>query len=282
MEYKELSNGVQIPVLGYGTYRIEKQKTYTCIRDALDVGYRLFDSASAYFNEEEIGKAIQDSNVDRKDIFLSTKVWIQDSGYENTLKAFETSCKNLKTDYIDLYMIHQPYADYYGSYKALEELYKQQRIKAIGISNFAIDRFVDLYLNGDIKPHVNQVEFHPFFIQNDLKDICNQYSCAIEAWGPLFEGQRNIFNHPILQTIATKHTKSIAQVVLRWHYQIGNITIPRTQNKERMKENMNIFDFVLDQEDIEKIESLNKGYSEIIDHRNYATVKALNKLKIHE
>lgn len=282
MEYKVLSNGLKVPILGYGTFRIPKEDTYKCIREALDVGYRMFDTASAYFNEEEIGQAIKDSNIDRTEIFISTKVWIQDSGYENTLKAFEKSCQNLQTDYIDLYMIHQPYSDYYGSYKAMERLYESGRVKALGICNFYLDRFIDLYLNTTIKPHVNQIECHPYFIRKEEKEILKKFGCALEAWGPLNEGQRDIFENEVLKEIAIKHHKTVSQIILRWHIENDTIVIPRTIHKERMIENMDIFDFKLDEEDKERIESLDIGHSEIIDHTCISTVKALNKLKIHE
>lgn len=282
MEYKVLSNGIKVPILGYGTFRIPKEDTYKCIREALDIGYRMFDTASAYFNEEEIGQAIKDSNIDRKDIFISTKVWIQDAGYQNTLKAFEKSLQNLQTDYIDLYMIHQPFSDYYGSYKAMEELYEKGSIKALGICNFYLDRFIDLYLNTTIKPHVNQIECHPFFIRKEEREILDKFGCAMEAWGPLNEGQRDIFENEVLKQIAMKHHKTVSQIILRWHIENDTIVIPRTIYKERMIENMNIFDFKLDEEDKQKIESLDIGHSEIIDHTCISTVKALNKLKIHE
>lgn len=282
MEYKVLSNGIKVPILGYGTFRIPKEDTYKCIREALDIGYRMFDTASAYFNEEEIGQAIKDSNIDRKDIFISTKVWIQDAGYQNTLKAFEKSLQNLQTDYIDLYMIHQPFSDYYGSYKAMEELYEKGSIKALGICNFYLDRFIDLYLNTTIKPHVNQIECHPFFIRKEEREILDKFGCAMEAWGPLNEGQRDIFENEVLKKIAMKHHKTVSQIILRWHIENDTIVIPRTIYKERMIENMNIFDFKLDEEDKQKIESLDIGHSEIIDHTCISTVKALNKLKIHE
>ena len=282
MEYIKLNNGVDIPILGYGTFQIPSSIAEECVLNALNVGYRMIDRAAAYFNEKEIGRAIKKSKISREEIFVVTKVWIQDAGYENTMKAFYTSLKNLDLDYIDLYLIHQPYGDYYGSWKAMEELYRKGKIRAIGVCNFSMERFVDLYMNCTIKPMVNQIEFHPFFQQNQVQNLLKDYNCQIQAWGPLNEGQRNIFKHEILEEIAKKHDKTVAQIVLRWHIQKHIMTIPKTIHKDRMIENMNIWDFQLDSEDFKKIDQLNLGYSEIIDHQCYATAKNLNKYKIHE
>lgn len=282
MEYIKLNNGVDIPILGYGTFQIPSSIAEECVLNALSVGYRMIDTAAAYFNEKEIGRAIKKSKISREEIFVVTKVWIQDAGYENTMKAFYTSLKNLDLDYIDLYLIHQPYGDYYGSWKAMEELYRKGKIRAIGVCNFSMERFVDLYMNCTIKPMVNQIEFHPFFQQNQVQNLLKDYNCQIQAWGPLNEGQRNIFKHEILEEIAKKHDKTVAQIVLRWHIKKHIMTIPKTIHKDRMIENMNIWDFQLDSEDFKKIDQLNLGYSEIIDHQCYATAKNLNKYKIHE
>ena len=282
MEYIKLNNGVDIPILGYGTFQIPSSIAEECVLNALNVGYRMIDTAAAYFNEKEIGRAIKKSKISREEIFVVTKVWIQDAGYENTMKAFYTSLKNLDLDYIDLYLIHQPYGDYYGSWKAMEELYRKGKIRAIGVCNFSMERFVDLYMNCTIKPMVNQIECHPFFQQNQVQNLLKDYNCQIQAWGPLNEGQRNIFKHEILEEIAKKHDKTVAQIVLRWHIQKHIMTIPKTIHKDRMIENMNIWDFQLDSEDFKKIDQLNLGYSEIIDHQCYATAKNLNKYKIHE
>lgn len=282
MEYIKLNNGVDIPILGYGTFQIPLSIAEECVLNALNVGYRMIDTAAAYFNEKEIGRAIKKSKISREEIFVVTKVWIQDAGYENTMKAFYTSLKNLDLDYIDLYLIHQPYGDYYGSWKAMEELYRKGKIRVIGVCNFSMERFVDLYMNCTIKPMVNQIEFHPFFQQNQVQNLLKDYNCQIQAWGPLNEGQRNIFKHEILEEIAKKHDKTVAQIVLRWHIQKHIMTIPKTIHKDRMIENMNIWDFQLDSEDFKKIDQLNLGYSKIIDHQCYATAKNLNKYKIHE
>ena len=282
MKYKKLNNGVNMPMLGFGTFQIPASQTKACVLDALQAGYRLIDTASAYFNEKEIGEALKESGIPRKDFFITTKVWIQDAGYEKTLKAFQTSLNQLGLDYIDLYLIHQPYGDYYGSYKAMEELYRKGKIRAIGVCNFSPERFVDLYMNCTIKPMINQIEYHPFFQQKDAHHLFQQSHCLTQAWGPLNEGQRQIFNHPILKDIAKKHHKTIAQIVLRWQIEQDIIVIPKTVHQERMIENMNIWDFQLDQDDFQQIAKLNLGHSEIIDYQCYTTAKNLNKFKIHE
>lgn len=280
MEYKKLSNGVKMPVLGYGTLHIPPSISESCTLKALQEGYRLIDTAPAYFNEKEVGAAILKSNIPREDIFVTTKVWIQDAGYEKTKKAFATSLANLGLEYLDLYFIHQPYGDYYGAYKAMEELYKEGKIRAIGVCNFSMDRFVDLYMNCEVKPMINQIEFHPFFQQKEASSLLKKHHCQMQAWGPLNEGQRDIFHHQTLVEIAKKHHKSVAQVILRWHLQCGVITIPKTIHEERMKENMQIFDFILDDQDCDFIKELDIGYSEIINHQCYTTAKRLNSCKI--
>ena len=281
MQYKLLSNGINIPTLGYGTLHISPAVTEKCVLDALHVGYRLIDTAAVYGNEKEIGQAIKKSKIPREELFITSKVWVQDAGYENTLKAFDTSLNNLGLDYLDLYLIHHPLGDYYGSYKAMEELYKKGQVRSIGVCNFNKERFIDLYINSQIKPMINQIEFHPFFSQDDMKNFLDKYHCQVEAWGPFDEGQRDIFNNPILQEVAKKHQKTVAQIILRWHIQKEIITIPKTIHKDRMIENMDIWNFVLEDNDIEKISKLNIGHSEIIDYQCCATIK-LNKYKIHD
>ncbi len=282
MEYRILSNGVKMPSLGYGTLQASNEEVESCVLDAIDCGYRLIDTASSYFNEKGIGKALRKSHVPRNELFITTKVWVQDSGYDHTLNAFNTSLKKLGLDYIDLYLIHQPYGDYYGSYKAMEELYKEGKVRAIGVCNFSAERFIDLYMNVDIKPMVNQMELHPFFQQDSLVDVMEYYNCQIEAWGPLNEGQKDIFDNEILKDIAHKHHKSVSQIILRWHIQNGYIAIPKSNHHHRIKENMDIWDFVLDEDDITQIKQLDIGYSEIIDYQCYTSAKWFNKLKIHE
>lgn len=282
MEYRKLSNGVEMPMLGYGTLQISSSLAEQCVLNAIASGYRLIDTAASYFNEKEIGQAIKKSKVSREELFITTKVWVQDSGYENTLKAFNRSLKNLDLDYIDLYLIHQPYGDYYGTYRAMEELYQQGKIRAIGVSNFSAERLVDLYMNCTIKPMINQIEFHPFFQQSEIIKVAKMLDCPIQAWGPLNEGQRDIFHHDKLKKIAQKHHKSVAQIILRWHVQNEVITIPKSVHSNRMQENMDIWDFRLDEDDMNEIARLDIGYSEIINHQCYTTAKWLNKYKIHD
>ncbi|MDD3027852.1 MAG: aldo/keto reductase [Erysipelotrichaceae bacterium] len=282
MEYTKLNNGVEMPMLGYGTLHIAPDRTKNCILKALGCGYRLIDTAASYLNEKEIGMAVVESNIPRKEIFLTSKVWVQDAGYENTLKAFQTSIANLQVDYLDLYLIHQPYGDYYGSWRALETLYQQGKVRAIGVCNFSRERFMDLWLNATVKPMVNQIEIHPFYHQDHTTALLRKCDCAVQAWGPFNEGQSDIFTNGILTEIAKKHERSVAQIILRWHYQRGLITIPKTFSESRMKENLAIFDFNLDEEDFTMIKQLDIGHSEIIDHQCYTTAKWLNKHKIHD
>lgn len=281
MEWIELDNGFKIPQLGYGTFQLKAGEVYDNVRCALENGYRMIDTAASYFNEQEIGRAIRDSGIPREEIVISTKVWVQDTGYEQTKKAFERSLENLQTGYIDIYLIHQPYGDYYGSWKAMEELYRAGRIKAIGVCNFCAERLIDLTLNAEIPPMIDQVELHPFFQQKRLYAALPK-TCRIEAWGPLNEGQRNIFANPVLKYIAGRHHKTVAQVVLRWLLEQGIIAIPRSGKSDHQKENIDIFDFKLDEQDMQEIDSLDLSYSEIIDHSDPLTVRILNTYHIHE
>ena len=282
MEYIRLSNQFEIPILGYGTLQINSKIAESCVINALKQGYRLIDTAASYFNEKEIGNALIKSKIDRKKVIICTKVWIQDSGYKNTLNAFRKSLERLQTDYIDIYLIHQPYGDYYGSWRAMEELYKQGKVRAIGVCNFSAERFVDLCENCTISPMINQVEFHPFFQQSQLLNVLKKYDCCLQAWGPLAEGQKDIFENPILKSIANKHDKSVAQIVLRWHVQNNIVAIPKTVDNHRMEENINVWDFKLDKEDMKRIGEMDIGHSEIIDFKSYKTAKWLNKFKIHD
>ena len=278
MHTVKLNNGIEMPIEGYGVFQVSPEETERCVTEALEVGYRSIDTAAAYGNEEAVGKAIKLSGIPREELFVTTKLWVSDQGYENTKLAFETSLKKLGLDYLDLYLIHQPFGDYYGSWRAMEDLYKEGKIKAIGVSNFEADRLVDLILNNDVVPAVNQIEVHPFLQQNEAKAVMEGYGVHIEAWGPLSEGANNIFENELLKEIAEKHQKSVAQVILRWHLDRGVIIIPKSVRKERMQENLAVFDFSLGQEDIEKIATLDLGKSTIIDHHNVEVVKQLNSL----
>ena len=282
MQYVSLYNGVEMPILGYGTFQItDSALCQDCVSNALEAGYRLIDTAASYRNEEAVGKAIRNSPIPRQEIFLITKLWIQDAGYDSTLKAFETSLKNMGLDYIDLYLIHQPFGDIYGAWRAMEQLYREGRVRAIGVSNFSPERLVDLCMNQEIRPMVNQVEIHPFFQQAEALKVMKEYGVAAQAWGPLSEAQKDIFHHKTLVKIAEKHGKTTAQVILRWHYQRGVATIPKTIHKDRMEENRNIFDFELTEREMESIKGMDIGHSEIIDHRCYYTARQLNSIKIH-
>lgn len=278
----KLNNGIEMPIEGYGVFQVSPEETEQCVLDALEVGYRSIDTAAAYMNESAVGNAIKRSGIPREELFITTKLWVQDQGYENAKKAFETSLNNLGLDYLDLYLIHQPFGDFYGSWRAMEELYEEGKIRAIGVSNFEPDRLVDLILNNKIVPAVNQVEVHPFFQQNDAKAVMDEYGVKMEAWGPLSEGANNIFQNKLLEDIAKKYNKTVAQVILRWHIERDVIIIPKSVRKERMEENLNIYDFSLSQEDMNLIATLDLGKSSIINHRDVEIVKFLNNAKIHD
>ncbi len=283
MQSVTLRNGVEMPVLGYGTFQItDPAVCEKCVSDALELGYRLFDTAASYQNETAVGKAVRSSGIPRKDLFVTTKLWVQDAGYDNTLKAFDTSLKKLGLDYVDLYLIHQPFGDTYGAWRAMERLYREGVVRAIGVSNFSPDRLVDLCMNQEILPMVNQIEIHPFFQQQEALKVMEDYHVAPEAWGPLSEAQKNIFHDKVLSRIAQKHGKTTAQVILRWHFQRGIVTIPRTIRKERMAENLDIWDFSLTEKEMAAIAGMDIGHSEIIDHRCFVTARQLNSVKIHE
>ncbi len=283
MEYTTLSNGVKIPMEGFGVFQVEDGAVCEqAVLDALEAGYRLIDTAAAYFNEEAVGAAIRKSGIPREELFITTKLWIQDAGYENAKKAFQVSLDKLGLDYIDLYLIHQPMNDYYGSWRAMEELYEEGKIKAIGVCNFYPERLTDLCLNAKIKPMVNQVELHPFFAQTGALETMKEFGVQPEAWGPMAEGKHGIFTHPVLTEIGAKYGKTAAQVALRWNVQRGVVIIPKSTHKERIEENLNIWDFKLSDEDMDAIAALDLGHSEIIDHSVADTAKFLNGWKIHE
>src|SRR6476469_3057224 len=254
MQHVKLNNGIEMPILGFGVFQVKDlAECERSVRDAIDVGYRLIDTAQSYGNEEAVGKAIKKSGVAREDLFITTKLWIQSNGYEGTKRAFENSLKRLQLDYLDLYLIHQPFGDVYGEWKAMEELYKEGKVRAIGVSNFHPDRLIDLIVHNEIVPAVNQIETHPFHQQIETQQFLQENNVQIESWGPFAEGKNNIFGNELLLSAAQKYNKSVAQVILRWLTQRGVVAIPKSVRKERIVENINIFDFDLSPEDIEAI-----------------------------
>lgn len=266
MEYVTLSNGVKMPQLGYGVYQVTRDECERCVSDALRVGYRLIDTAQSYFNEEQVGSAIVKSGIDRKEIFLTTKVWLEHYGYEAARASVLESMRRLQTDYLDLCLLHQPFGDAYGAYRALEELYDEGRLRAIGISNFYADRMVDFACFNRIRPMVNQVETHPLNQQAEAKRWHDKYGVQMEAWAPFGEGRGDMFAQPALRAIAEKHGKTTAQVILRWHLQRGIVVIPKSTHMERMEENFNVFDFALGEEDMAAITALDKKQSSFFSH----------------
>lgn len=273
MEQVTLYNGVKMPIIGYGVYQVSKEECERCVMDALAVGYRSIDTAQSYFNEEQVGSAIVKSGVPREDIFLTTKVWLEHYGYDAARKSVLESMRKLRTDYLDLVLLHQPFSDYYGAYRALEDLYDEGKLRAIGVSNFYSDRLVDIASFSRIKPMVNQVETHPFNQQVEAKKWMDKYGIQIEAWAPFGEGRGGLFENPALVEIAQKYKKTTAQVILRWHIQCGVIVIPKSTHKERMQENLNIFDFALDQADMKLISELDKKQSSFFSHSGPAMVE---------
>ena len=266
MKYITLSNGVKMPMLGYGVYQVTKDECERCVLDALNVGYRLIDTAQSYFNEEEVGNAIVKSGIPRDEIFLTSKVWIDHDGYEECKKSVEISMQKLKTDYIDLMLLHQPFGDYYGAWRALEELYEAGKLRAIGISNFYPDRMVDIASFSRICPMVNQIEIHPHLQQIEAKKWNEKYKLQLEAWAPFGEGRGGIFELPELKKIAEKHNRTTAQIILRWHLQRGIVVIPKSTHAERMKENFDVFDFELTKEEMSTIALLDKNESAFFSH----------------
>ena len=255
-----------MPILGYGVYQIIKDECERCVLDALKAGYRLIDTAQAYFNEEEVGSAIKKSGIAREEIFLTTKVWINHYGYEECKKSVFESMKKLQVEYIDLMLIHLPFNDYYGAWKALEELYEEGKLKAIGISNFCPDRMIDITSFSCIKPMINQIEIHPYYQQDEAINWNKKYGLQVEAWAPFSEGRAGLFDDKVLKSIGKKYGKTVAQVVLRWHLQKGIIVIPKTTHYERMVENFNVFDFELSKEDMGLISNLDKKKSAFFSH----------------
>ena len=273
MEYVKLSNGMEMPILGYGVYQVSKEECERCVLDALRAGYRSIDTAQAYFNEEEVGTALVKSGIPRKDIFLTSKVWVEHYGYEECRKSVEASLRKLQTDYLDLMLLHQPFADYYGAWRALEELYEEGKLRAVGISNFYPDRMVDLASFARIRPMVNQVETHPYNQQILAKEYMDQYGVQIEAWAPFGEGRGGLFEDPVLMETGAKYGKTTAQIMLRLNIQRGVVVIPKSVHYERMVENFDVFDFSLSDGDMEKIASLDKKASSFFSHQDPATVE---------
>lgn len=255
---RQLSNGVKIPIAGFGTYKLQNENNEACnvVKKAIDLGYRSIDTASFYNNEEGVGKGIKESNVPREDIFVTTKVWIDDDGYENTINAFETSLKKLDLDYIDLYLVHWPTQKIKETWKALEDLYKQKKVRAIGVCNCTVKQLEEIIGFSEINPMVNQVELHPNRTEKELLKVCKRHNIIVEAWSPIMRGQ--LLSNAIIKDLALKYNKSEAQIILRWHIQNNVIAIPKTSNFDRIKENIDIFDFEIDKEDLEKIDSINK------------------------
>jgi 2,5-diketo-D-gluconate reductase A len=281
MQKVKLNNGVEMPILGFGVFQVtDLAECEKSVVDAIETGYRLIDTAQSYMNEEAVGKAIKSSSIAREELFITTKLWIQSNGYQGTRKAFENSLKKLQLDYLDLYLIHQPFGDVYGEWRVIEELYKEGKVRAIGVSNFHPDRLIDLIIHNEIIPAVNQVETHPFHQQHEAQQFMIENNVQIESWGPFAEGKNDIFHNELLLSIGNKHDKSIAQVILRWLTQRGVVAIPKSVRKERMAENLNSLDFELSSEDMEKIKTLDTNASSFFDHRDPKMVKWLGERKL--
>jgi 2,5-diketo-D-gluconate reductase A len=282
MKTVTLNNGVEMPILGFGVFQVtDLAECERSVVDAIETGYRLIDTAQSYMNEEAVGKAIKRSSVAREELFITTKLWIQSKGYEGAKQAFENSLKKLQLDYLDLYLIHQPFGDVYGEWRAMEELYKEGKIRAIGVSNFQPDRLIDLIIHNEVVPAVNQVETHPFHQQYEAQQFMQENNVQIESWGPFAEGKNDIFHNELLKSIGEKYNKSIAQVILRWLTQRGVVAIPKSVRKERMAENLNSLDFELTAEEMESIKTLDSKTSSFFDHRDPAMVKWLGERELN-
>ena len=274
MEYKILSNGIKMPMVGFGVFQVEDQKVCEqAVLDALEVGYRSIDTAATYLNEEAVGRAIKSSGVPREELFVTTKLWVQDHGYDKTKRAFEKSLKKLGLDYLDMYLIHKPYGDYYGAWRAMEDMYKEGLIKAIGVTSFPSERLLDLFLHNEIKPMVNQIETNVWYQQKEAAEFLAKEGIAHEAWAPFAEGNNDVFNAPVLKEIAAKHDKSVGQIMLRWLIQRDVIVIPKSVKKSRMKQNIDVFGFVLDDDDMANIAAMDTGKSTIHDPQDLDTAR---------
>jgi 2,5-diketo-D-gluconate reductase A len=275
-----LNNGLQMPILGFGVYQIPAEQTEQAVTDALTAGYRLLDTAAAYRNEEAVGRAIKSSGLPREELFVTTKLWVQDPGEENTRRAFATSLERLGLDHVDLYLIHQPYGDYYSEWRAMQELNREGLAQAIGVSNFPSDRLVDLIDHNEIVPAVNQIETHPFFQRTAEQQLMRERGVQIESWGPFAEGQNDLFSHPILSEIGAAHGKSVAQVVLRWLIQRDVVVIPKSVRAERMRENIDVFDFELTEDEMARIAAMDTGATLFFDHRDPEWVSRLGNNRV--
>lgn len=281
MKKVKLSNGLEMPILGFGVFQIpDYEECKKSVLDAIEAGYRLIDTASAYNNEKAVGDAIKESGIDRKELFITTKLWISDSGYDNAKKAFEVSMNKLNLDYLDLYLIHQPFGDYYGSWRAMEDLYNEGKIKAIGVCNFYPDRLLDFVMHNKTAPMVNQIETHPFFQREEDNKLMKEYNIQIESWGPFAEGRNNMFTNEVLKKIASKHNKTVAQVILNWLIKRDVVVIPKSVHKARIVENFNVFDFELDDNDMKEIFKLDTKQSLFLSHTDIETVRYLCSYKI--
>ncbi len=280
MQTVALNNGVEMPILGFGVFQIPAEQAEKAVSDALAAGYRAIDTAAGYHNEEAVGRAIAKSGIPREELFVTTKLWVQDSGEDNTKRAFETSLRRLGLDYLDLYLIHQPYGDYYGEWRAMQDLHREGRIRAIGVSNFHSDRLIDLIQHNEVAPAVNQIETHVFHQRRQEQAFMREHGVQHESWGPFAEGRNNHFSDPVLTAIAQAHGKSIAQVVLRWLIQRGIVVIPKSVRPDRLAENLDVFDFELTDDDLTAITTLDTGTSLFFDHRDPAMVSRLGGVRI--
>ena len=282
MKEVRLNNGVMMPAIGFGVYQIPENDTERCVSDALETGYRMIDTASAYFNEKQVGDALRHSGLRREDVFITTKLWVQDYEYDDALRAFDKSMALLGLDYLDLYLLHKPYGNYYAAWRAVERLYKEGRIRAIGVTSFSSERLQDLFLHNEVKPMVNQIETNPFLQQRRANAFLRQEGIQHEAWAPFAEGQHGIFNNPTIKAVADRHGKTTGQVILRWLNQRGVVVIPKSVRKVRMAENLAIFDFALTDEEMNRIAVLDTGKSPIYDDQDLQTTKYIGTHKIHE
>ena len=283
MDYVTLNNGVKMPMIGFGVFQVNDQKQcQQAVEDAIEVGYRSIDTAASYMNEEAVGAAVRNCGVKREELFVTTKLWVQDHEYDDTLKAFDTSMTKLGLDYLDLWLIHKPYGNYYAAWRAMERLYKEGRIRAIGVTSFSNDRLLDLALHNEIRPAVNQIETHPFFVQESANAFMKKEGIQHEAWAPFAEGHNDIFRNPVLTAIANAHGKTVGQVILHWHIQRDVVVIPKTVHRERMAENISVFDFALTADEMARISTLDMGHSAAYDDQDAENTRWIGTMKIHE